>query len=217
MSALCMTASMAAALPVSAAEVKGDVDGDGYVTGHDAAVVSRYLHEGDVELTEAQLAIADVDGNGKVEQADADWMQENREYALGDSWLTGKKAGVDGCVWDYSLCAAYDALVSSSIEIVFNGEVPTKYQYTQTPLMQSLLDITADGKVTILDAYLFLLTDSLYAVGRDGWDTAYQNGRYYIDYSDPRLTGETKKGQNVGGMNGKDIIYDGEGDFVLVD
>lgn len=212
MSALCMTASMAAALPVSAAEVKGDVDGDGYLTGHDAAVTSRYLHEGDVALTRAQLAIADVDGNGKVEQADADWMQANRQYALGDTELTGEIiTKSEGFVREFKLASAYDALMTCSAATVYgeNVSMPMKYQRYQEPLMQSLMDVTGDSEVTVLDAYLFLFVDNLQAVLRDGWQKIYQDGRYYVDYTDARLKGTNKKGNVVGGINGKDIIDNG--------
>ena len=62
------------ALPISAmsagaegAYAPGDVDMDGVITGHDAAMVSRYLHVDNTLLSADQLALADVNGDGVVE------------------------------------------------------------------------------------------------------------------------------------------------------
>ena len=78
------------ALPISAmsagaegAYAPGDVDMDGVITGHDAAVVSRYLHVDSNLLNADQLALADVNGDGVVDQADADWIHENEAVELG--------------------------------------------------------------------------------------------------------------------------------------
>lgn len=191
LSALCMTASMAAALPVSAAEVKGDVDGDGYLTGHDAAVTSRYLHEGDVALTRAQLAIADVDGNGKVEQADADWMQANRQYAFGDADLTGKivtERDSDGFLLEINLDSAYSALMTYLVPFVYKEDEPkpVKYQKYYGALRRNLSDFTGDNRVDYFDAYYLLMANSFQAVRFDSWKDVYVDGRYYIDKMDPR-------------------------------
>ncbi|MFR3811396.1 MAG: dockerin type I repeat-containing protein [Ruminococcus callidus] len=58
------------------------MDMDGVITGHDAAVVSRYLHVDNTLLNADQLALADVNGDGVVDQADADWIHENEEVEL---------------------------------------------------------------------------------------------------------------------------------------
>lgn len=87
-----MTVSSFSILPVNAEEtvyVSGDVDMDGYVSGHDAALLSRHLHVGDVTLTEQQRTLADVNKDGTVDQADADWIHENQTYALGDIMKKG--------------------------------------------------------------------------------------------------------------------------------
>ena len=74
------------ALPISAmsagaegAYAPGDVDMDGVITGHDAAVVSRYLHVDNTLLNADQLALADVNGDGVVDQADADWIMRMKK------------------------------------------------------------------------------------------------------------------------------------------
>ena len=40
--------------------VQGDVDMDGYITGHDAAMVSRYLNVDPELLSDQQKALADI-------------------------------------------------------------------------------------------------------------------------------------------------------------
>ena len=79
-----------AALPVSAmsasaegAYALGDVDMDGFITGHDAAMVTHALYVDNEALTAEQLRLADVNGDGVVNQSDADWIHENQVYALG--------------------------------------------------------------------------------------------------------------------------------------
>ena len=79
-----------AALPVSAmcasaegAYALGDVDMDGYITGHDAAMVTHALYVDNDALTAEQLKLADVNGDGVVDQSDADWIHENQVYELG--------------------------------------------------------------------------------------------------------------------------------------
>lgn len=50
---LTLTALPLAGLSASAEDYElGDVDMDGVITGHDSALVSRYLMLGDIELTE---------------------------------------------------------------------------------------------------------------------------------------------------------------------
>ena len=67
----------------------GDVDMDGVITGHDAALVSRHLIHGDNNLSEEQLKLADYNGDGVVDQADAKAIAENAVYPLGDVDLDG--------------------------------------------------------------------------------------------------------------------------------
>ena len=64
-----------AALPFSAlsagaesAYAPGDVDMDGYITAHDAAVVSRALYVDETALNDEQKQLADVNGDGVVDQ-----------------------------------------------------------------------------------------------------------------------------------------------------
>ena len=78
---------MLAALPVSAAgtAVTGDIDQDGVITGHDTAMISRYLADDAYTLTEEQLKLADINGDGTVDQTDADLLHAKEVYPLGYS------------------------------------------------------------------------------------------------------------------------------------
>ena len=67
----------------------GDVDMDGVITGHDAALVSRHLVHGDNNLSEEQLKLADYNGDGVVDQTDADLIHENEAWILGDVDMDG--------------------------------------------------------------------------------------------------------------------------------
>lgn len=88
-----MSVSMLAGMPVSAAEyAQGDVDMDGYITGHDAAMVSRYLNVDSNLFSEEQLALADMNEDGVVDQTDADLIHENQVYYLGNISGEGPKS-----------------------------------------------------------------------------------------------------------------------------
>ena len=101
----CMAAVLAlASLPVLGASAEettyalGDVDMDGVVTGHDTAMVSRYVLDDTYTLTEEQLKLADVNEDGTVDQADADKLYtEMQVYPLGDVDMNGN-AGVSDAV-----------------------------------------------------------------------------------------------------------------------
>ena len=97
----CLTASILAiaSLPVSAGAAEfdpfppGDVDRDTVITGHDAALVSRYVLLGDNRLTDKQLKLADINRDGVVDQTDADLIHQQaveNGYWLGDADLDGK-------------------------------------------------------------------------------------------------------------------------------
>lgn len=105
LTALTMIGGMAFA--VSAEETSfalGDVDMDGVITGHDTAMVSYYITGGDITLTEEQLRLADVDGDGAVTQADADKLyNEMQQYELGDVDLDGDVVISDAAIADHMI------------------------------------------------------------------------------------------------------------------
>ena len=83
--ALILTASSLHALSVQASTYAvGDVDMDGKITGHDAAVISRFLADEEVTLTTEQEMLADVNGDGSIDADDATMIYANQTYALGD-------------------------------------------------------------------------------------------------------------------------------------
>ena len=69
---------------------QGDVDMDGMITGHDAAIVSKY-DDGELkmDITEEQLLLADMNGDGAVDVSDSAAIYEQQEYMLGDVDLNG--------------------------------------------------------------------------------------------------------------------------------
>ncbi|MEE0022386.1 dockerin type I domain-containing protein [Ruminococcus sp.] len=62
----------------------GDVDQDGVITGHDSAMVSRYLNVDSTMFTEEQLKLADINEDGVVDQTDADLIHEKEVFCIGD-------------------------------------------------------------------------------------------------------------------------------------
>ncbi len=58
---------------LGADSANGDVDMDGHITWHDAAMVSRALYDDSYSLTDEQLAMADVFKDGCLTQSDLDY------------------------------------------------------------------------------------------------------------------------------------------------
>ncbi len=153
-----------AALPVSAmsasaegAYALGDVDMDGFITGHDAAMVTHALYVDNEALTAEQLKLADVNGDGVVDQSDADWIHENQVYELGQ---TAKKFRMDAMTVYYQMyCIAADGTgnngklqysLEKGADLSENGfcdEVLPEVCY-------NLLDVNGDGVLDLEDAFL---------------------------------------------------------------
>lgn len=155
------------ALAVQAEEVAlpGDVDGDGYITGHDSALLCRSLREDNFSLTEEELARADATGDGLVDRNDLDWIRENEEYPIGDVDLNGSM----------DLFDSYQMLLSM---------YPEENVYLNT-LEQNLADFTADREVHPEDVYaLFILYSASTIDVVDKLSENYvENGTYYsIDF-----------------------------------
>ena len=116
--------------------VLGDVDMDGVVTGHDTAMVSRYVLDDTYTLTEEQLKLADVNEDGTVDQADADKLYtEMQVYPLGDVDMNGN-AGVSDAVDILTYCAKVSA--GQSMEL--------------TAVQKNLTDVDLNGKISVDDA-----------------------------------------------------------------
>lgn len=149
--AVAMLASSMSALSVSAADevLMGDIDNDSYLTGHDTAMLSRYLLDDTYTLTEDQLSRADITGDGLIDEADVTWIQVNEEYILGDYDLNGYISADD----------AYEAMVH-----VYEGTVDE-----MTPLQFNLLDVDANGYISYMDAQGIMMFYANRTVGFDSF------------------------------------------------
>ncbi|MBQ8688563.1 MAG: hypothetical protein IJ512_08500 [Ruminococcus sp.] len=140
-----MTMMSASMMSVTAAEaVQGDVDQDGVLTGHDAAMVSRHLLDDSYTLTEEQLAFADINEDGTVDQTDADMLYEVQEYHLGDV--------VDGMndPWRPHISDA-----AAILEYYAHKAIGKEYAFTE--LQKNLADLDLDGDADMSDAHFALM------------------------------------------------------------
>ncbi|MDO4156515.1 MAG: dockerin type I domain-containing protein [Oscillospiraceae bacterium] len=163
-----MALSSLPVLGVSAEETYalGDVDMDGIVTGHDTAMVSRYVLDDTYTLTEEQLQLADVNGDGEVNQADADTLyNEMQEYVLGNA--IGIEEGLSFLT------------VRNSVQIM---EHYAKQCVNQddgwTQVQKNLADVNLDGVVNVDDVYATL---KMYARQSAALTVFENEGQYYID------------------------------------
>ncbi len=189
---LALSALPISAMSASAAEgayAPGDVDMDGFVTAHDAAVVSRALYVDNNLLTSEQKKLADVNGDGKITQEDADWIHENQVYNLGqldessdhlDStgifyqfyYVARKGAGVPFEVVDKSEKLPENLLGSSLGKDLDNSKMPQ--------LFFNLLDVDGDGNVTLDDASASLFSCAMMGAGLQK-DVYLAEGRYDLN------------------------------------
>jgi len=163
-----MALSSLPVLGVSAEEiyVLGDVDMDGIVTGHDTAMVSRYVLDDTYTLTEEQLQLADVNGDGEVNQADADILYNDmQEYVLGNA--IGIEEGLSFLT------------VRNSVQIM---EHYAKQCVNQddgwTQIQKNLADVNLDGVVNVDDVYATL---KMYARQSAALTVFENEEQYYID------------------------------------
>lgn len=155
------------ALGVQAEEVTlpGDVDGDGYITGHDSALLCRSLWEDDFSLTEEELSRADATGDGLVDRNDLDWIRENEEYQIGDVDLDGSFNLSDVATVLFLMLRQNDKPLST--------------------LQYHLADYMPDGELHSDDLYALLMKDSLIAIDMmdDSLEHHVETGTYYsFDY-----------------------------------
>ena len=193
------------ALPIlsaSAADTAalGDVDGDGVITGHDAALVSRSLYEDSFDLTTEQAARADINQDGVVDQADADQIHASEVYCIGDirhrnsgDYHNGALYGAEFALFYYGVSMAgqpvevvqkdLDNLHSwthPTVEGVFEDmldnvtdDMRQECQIDQVTF--NLLDANADGVVDISDSFALLCAYS-YEMAAQGFFST--EGRY---------------------------------------
>ncbi len=167
----------------------GDVDMDGVITGHDSAMVSRYLNV-DADLLDAtQLTLADVNEDGVVDATDADLIHAQEVYTIGDFDLNGTVDPIDG----YLVLFAYAKTQVSELTIDADAALLDNLlselcvygnNVTLSSVQYNLADTNGDGIVSSLDSYYLL---AAYAT-KQVCDTFYGEGRYdlyaaSIDYS----------------------------------
>ena len=184
----CMAAVLAlASLPVLGASAEettyalGDVDMDGVVTGHDTAMVSRYVLDDTYTLTEEQLKLADVNEDGVVDQADADKLYtEMQVYSLGD-------VNMDGI-----------AGVTDTVDILrYYAKVSAGQNVELTAVQKNLADVDLNGIVDITDACYNLAGYARAAAGQKAYNRDNEKQYYYApvkiviqDPDDPNYTGD---------------------------
>ena len=172
-----------AALPVSAmsasaegAYALGDVDMDGYITGHDAAMVTHALYVDNEALTAEQLKLADVNSDGVVDQSDADWIHKNQVYELGQ---LQKDFSMNPTTAFFQLLyiAKTGAGVAYPLEKGVDLSDSNTYDDALPEVCYNLLDVNGDGVLDNTDA-LITLVDLMY-LGTGAIKTIYfEEGRY---------------------------------------
>lgn len=144
---VCMAAVLTlSALPVCGVNAEeatyalGDVDMDGVVTGHDTAMVSRYVLDDTYTLTDEQLKLADVNEDGVVDQADADKLHhEMQVYELGDVDLNG-----------------YFGMTDAVQVLQYSAKVAAGWNLNWTTVQKNLADVDLSGKLDVNDGYCML-------------------------------------------------------------
>ena len=181
-----------AALPFSAlsagaesAYAPGDVDMDGYITAHYAAVVSRALYVDETALNDEQKQLADVNGDGVVDQTDADWIYEHSEYKLG---AVNQKEYMSSTTLFYQMyyiarkgAGYHDALLTDgSIPESSAEENEVYHDNCITQVCYNLLDVNVDGVLDIDDVYVTAFTTARCGAGLSN-SFYLVKGRYDLD------------------------------------
>ncbi len=157
----------------------GDIDMDGIVTGHDTAMVSRYLLDESYTLTEEQLILADVDGDGEVTQADADKLyNEMQEYELGNVDALFE----DDRKIDDSLKLRFTDLSDGRAMMMYYAYHAIELDYNFTEVQKNLADLDLNGVVNTKDV---LYAMSIYAFRSVGFDCVFPKTGIYYYSSDP--------------------------------
>jgi hypothetical protein len=126
----------------ASAYVQGDVDMDGLITGHDAAMVSLY-DEGRCTLTDAQLALADVNADGVVDATDAGMIYNAQEYPLGDLDHDGYATSSDAQLVLVNYARRYSNIENEETEAFWAQNA-------------AVADVDCNGVVSFLDIQLIM-------------------------------------------------------------
>ncbi|MGN0629956.1 MAG: dockerin type I domain-containing protein [Ruminococcus sp.] len=148
----------------------GDVDMDGVITGHDAAIVSRYLLEEDYTLTETQLLLADINGDDKVTQYDADLI------------ITKESTPEIGkVVWNNGIEYRNLSDVRAIIDCYVSNAVEKEISDYSTPQINNC-DMNADGVINFDDIKINL---KLFALRAAGLKIENEQNKIYYYSADP--------------------------------
>lgn len=155
----------------------GDVDMDGIITGHDAAMVSRYLLEEDYPLTEEQLSLADINGDGDVTQTDADEIFGMQAHELG-------KVVLDDSV-------SYRHLDDASEVCLYYARNGAGLETTLSDVQKNLADVNIDGAIDMQDVSMILGLFALRGAALIGADEVIDGVYYYSeDPASPAYIGD---------------------------
>lgn len=195
-----MLSGMAAALPVSASDgMLGDLDGDGVLTGHDTAMLSRYLYADSTLLNEEQLKLADFNGDGTVDAADAVALHAAEVYQLGD-------VNLDGALFSEDVLYVW-----AQLERNLQFSVPEEYYPVSSQVQINLMDADGDGKITGYDCAQLLNAygNRMAGNGMDSvWEQCGVEGCYYLHY-------DLFKWTSMGDFDGDGVMTDH--DAVLIE
>ncbi len=176
-----MPLSVMSASAAEGAYALGDVDMDGVLTGHDAAVLSRYLHVDSNAMTAEQLQLADVNGDGTVDQEDLEWIHANQTSPLGvyDD-VYGYMSSVDAA--NQLIIAAYEGCG----KLVIDNDAPSLNgrKFLDDPRVTQVeynrLDVNGDGDIDGKDVVDTLVMTACTGAGLP-IEKCFEMGRY--DYS----------------------------------
>ena len=124
----------------------GDVDMDGVVTGHDTAMVSRYVLDDSYSLTAEQLVLADVNSDGIVNESDANKLyKEMQEYHLGDLDMNGSYV-ING---DNILAPQ---ITDATKILLYYAKTGSGENVDMSQIQLNLADTDLDGQITLHDS-----------------------------------------------------------------
>lgn len=176
-----MPLSVMSASAAEGAYALGDVDMDGVLTGHDAAVLSRYLHVDSNAMTAEQLELADVNGDGTVDQEDLEWIHANQTSPLGvHDDVYGNVSSADAA--DQLIIAAYEGcgklVIDNDAPALAGRDLLDDPRVTQVEYNR--LDVNGSGDVNGKDVVDTLVMAACIGAGLPV-DKCFEMGRY--DYS----------------------------------
>ena len=176
----------------------GDLDMDGYVTGHDAAMATRFLYVDPTLLTKDRQILGDMNGDGVFDQADADLIHEKQTYALCDvrySRKSEKETISSTAVMDELYMVALQGVkeIGRSLGITNKGDKFVKSNNGKSfdesmadrnidnELYWNLMDVDADGDVDLDDVYATMVSCAFTGSGASD-SSFFSEERYDLNF-----------------------------------